>query len=379
MPRAARKSLLLGVRIFTVAVVSTAAWNHRDRSVLSKDLEVLDSRKDGNLQVSTAELWQGNMGSPLVARPRFNRRTSLTGSVASNDSTTSIMTYVKNLQARLRPSHERDLYYASSPRRISLDQTRSPDISVGIESQIQGQALDTEMIFDNKGDFEVMTNAIDTEIISTDTGEIDDLERNTELSAALQYTDMNLGPVLYYQSTALFKSLAPLIGNSSEFTSSSRVLLEDLGRLHLWGAAFDEAQLNAILRESEVIRTTVLDLTFTLSRILVESKLGNNYRVGLWHTSLTHFQDVFPTLSQTYTNPKVDEQFRALKSLLQHTEQLLFGNIQEEQDLDEDQSPDGLEYSMEDAAFMIRSSVDCLMGLLPSMERVLASLESPAA
>lgn len=88
---------------------------------------------------------------------------------------------------------------------------------------------------------------------------------------------------------------------------------------------------------------------------------------------------MLPALGQTCTDLNVDEQVKALMKLLRRTEQNLFGASRGQHDsvLVEDEWTNDAEYSIEDAAFLIRSSVDCLMELLPSMERVLASLEQP--
>lgn len=73
----------------------------------------------------------------------------------------------------------------------------------------------------------------------------------------------------------------------------------------------------------------------------------------------------------------MDQQVKALMILLQCTEQQLFGERLEGRDVEGDESTSEGDYSIEDAASIIRSSVDSLMGLLPSMERILVSLESP--
>lgn len=268
----------------------------------------------------------------------------------------SIMAYVKSLQARIRPSNERDLFYACSPRRASVEESMNPDTieTFGIGSFIyeQDQELDAATSREIERDIGEMINANSTGIEKVE-------QDITERLEALEFGSANLGVVLYHKTTTLFKSLAPLIASSPELKTSSRVLLEDLGRLHLWEATFEEGQLDAVLAESEAIQTTVIDLTSALSRVLVEY--------------------VLPALGQTYTDSNVNEQVTALMNLLRRTEQNIFGTShgQHNSVSVEDEWTNDAEYSIEDAAFLIRSSVECLMELLPSIERILASLESP--
>lgn len=264
------------VRLFAaVAASTTLVWNHRGRTP-GKNLEILDSAENVGLQNSTTEPWDGKSPNLFGNHPRINRRTSLAGSVASTDSTMSIMAYVKSLQIRIRPSSERDLFYAYSPRNnASVEQPTSLNtidpFDLGSFIQAQDQELDATIRLESKVGLE-MNKAGDGDIISTEIEEIHSMPEVTERLGTLELSNRNLGPILYHQTTILFKSLAPLIARSPELKISSRVLLEDLGRLHLWEATFGDGELNTILAESEAIQTTVIDLTFALSRILVECK-----------------------------------------------------------------------------------------------------------
>lgn len=265
------------VRLFAVAAASTTlVWNHRGRAP-GKNLDILDSVENVNVQASTAEPWEGMNANPFGTRPGFNRRTSFAGSVASTESTMSIMAYVKSLQARIWLSSERGLFYAGSPRRASVEESINPDAMgrFGIDSFIQEQdrELDTAIKHEIERDIGEMTYANDNEFILTDFKEVH--QEFTKELEALDFGSTNLGAVLYHKTTALFKSLAPLIARSHRLKTSSRILLEDLGRLHLWEATFEEGQLNAILAESEAIQATVVDLISALIRVLVECKQAN--------------------------------------------------------------------------------------------------------
>lgn len=111
------------------------------------------------------------------------------------------------------------------------------------------------------------------ETTSIEIVEDNDILEDIKTLALTQRANINLCPVLFRQSISLFKSSAPLIAMSPGFKTLSRALLGNLGRLHLWGATFDEGQLKAILAESEALQSTILDLTFTLSKVLVEGKI----------------------------------------------------------------------------------------------------------
>ncbi|KUJ15638.1 uncharacterized protein LY89DRAFT_719367 [Mollisia scopiformis] len=353
MPRA-KKPILLGVRLFALAVASTTALSHRGSTKLHKELDIVDLGKDDSLQASPGELWNGKASDLLGTRPGVHRRTSFAGSVASTESTMSIMTYVKHLQTKIRPHNGGGVYSTNSSQPV--DQEVHRDIAEcvpGSVVQIQDLVLDENELAIKTGSDGV--GKVDgVEISSTEVIEEDhDRDGDAKAFARMESSITNLGPVLYHRSTRLFKNLEPQIARSPDFKSSSRSLLGDLGRLHLWGITFDEIQLTAVLAESEVLQKAVLDLTFTLSRVLIG--------------------DILPRIDHTHT---MGEKIEDLIMLLQCTEQQLFGDYSDLNNIGDDGPTNKHDYSIEDAAFIIRSSVDSLMSLLPSMERVLASIES---
>lgn len=129
MPGAARKKLFLGAKLFALAVASTAALSHKSFTRPTNELNTVSSGQDVSLQTSTTELWQGKAGIPSGALPKLNRETSFAGSVGSTESMMSITTYIRRIQARIRPRDEREVHYGSSPRRTSIDQSMNLDIT----------------------------------------------------------------------------------------------------------------------------------------------------------------------------------------------------------------------------------------------------------
>lgn len=79
----------------------------------------------------------------------------------------------------------------------------------------------------------------------------------------------NSPSAIHRQSVALFTELSPLISTCPELQNSAHMLLEDLGRLYLWGYDFNEAKLDVILKNSSELGATILELTATISHTLI--------------------------------------------------------------------------------------------------------------
>lgn len=78
---------------------------------------------------------------------------------------------------------------------------------------------------------------------------------------------------LHQTSIDLFTDLAPLLSQSFHFDHHRASILEDVGRLYLWGESFSQEQWAAILESSTELRSLVLELSDTLSTTLIEGTL----------------------------------------------------------------------------------------------------------
>lgn len=79
---------------------------------------------------------------------------------------------------------------------------------------------------------------------------------------------------LHQTSINLFTEFAPLISRSAIFHNHKTSILEDVGRLYLWGESFDQEQWLIVLQSSTRLRTLILDLTNTLCETLTEGILS---------------------------------------------------------------------------------------------------------
>ena len=81
---------------------------------------------------------------------------------------------------------------------------------------------------------------------------------------------------------------------------------------------------------------------------------------------------IIPLIRASESNPLMQKQLDHVARHMEHITALAKSGNEEDVDFETDDPEDQFEYEVEDVAEIFKASVDCLMGLLPLMERTLA-------
>jgi hypothetical protein len=200
---------------------------------------------------------------------------------------------------------------------------------------------------------------------------------NEGWSLALEFPVHRLPWQLHQQAIGLFAELSFFLPLSRELRDYGNDLRDELARLFLWGESFSDGRLDDILADSTELRGVILELCATICKILIEGMSEClTMQIPITRAHKINLKVVVPSLRDL--DLSVAERIHHVVGLISQAERAgeeqigIPCNIHpEDTDVEAFQSSEKKSMSVEDAVHILRSSVDCLMRLLPTMERTL--------
>jgi hypothetical protein len=253
---------ITGTRVLAVVAASTAAFKTVHRPEIRKE-SGLNEGKD----VILAEKWRDYSEPVVVVGPRINRQNSF----ASTRSTCSLISYMRARGIFSLFGERTEVSIVEHGAR-QYEDYEGPAGSSLIYPVAGAQSESRKGPADN-----TTKQYVDLDLTAIDLTEEEGLAKGHESMEreekhAQSQGDMTLPSALHHQSVKLFTALAPYISVCPQLCNSSHMLLEDLGRLYLWGHDINDGRFDALLETSPELRSTVLELTTTISSILTTGK-----------------------------------------------------------------------------------------------------------
>lgn len=260
--------------MFAVVAASTTALKLGGHQ---PDLRKEPSLNEGK-EVILVEKWQGSPEHAFVPSPRINRHHSF---AASTRSTCSIITYMKGrgifsfFDERVSTHHVDEFVVADSDGQDRGDDIQDSSFEApAVVPVVDAQSVSNRSPRDISNGLSVHWDLTEGASKSRTERKAQNLDRMGNHSSL--HFQAELPSTLHHQSVALFTAIAPYISACPKLEKSSQSLLGDLGRLYLWGHDFGNGRLDFLLSTSPELKSTVLELIATISKILTASKMPSD-------------------------------------------------------------------------------------------------------